>query len=153
MILARLDALHIDFDVTGAESVIGSAAGDVGGVGARDQRFRWCAAGIDAGAAEASAFDDGNFHSRTGQPSCEWWPGLPGSDDDRVVGCHFCLLPGVHVTVEMPQSHRAADHGATDARTRDAGADRDGSPECHADDNAAARKGEIAAGRVTTGTT
>jgi hypothetical protein len=102
VILARFDTLHIDLDVPGAESVVGSPAREVGGVGARDQRFRGCTAGIDAGAAEASAFDDGNFHSRTGQPSCEWWPSLPGSDDDRVVGCHFPLQLSEHVTGEIP---------------------------------------------------
>src|SRR5271165_4307927 len=110
VILARFDTLHIDRDVPGAEPVIGSAAREVGGVGACDQRFRRSTADIDAGPTEASAFDDGNFHSRTRQPPCEWWPGLPGSDDNRVVGCHFLLLPGEHITGEIPGG-RATDHG------------------------------------------
>ena len=101
VILARLDTLHIDLDVAGAYSVVGPAAREVGSVGGRDQRFRGCATGIDAGAPEASAFDDGNFHSRTCQPSCEWWPSLPGSDDNSVVGCHVSLLLGEHATGEM----------------------------------------------------
>src|SRR6202034_3946235 len=50
MILACFDALHIDLDVAGAEAVVGAAAREVGGVGARDQGFRRCAARVDTSA-------------------------------------------------------------------------------------------------------
>src|SRR6266404_4149257 len=81
VVLPRLDALHIDFDLaTGAESVVGTTAREVRGIGARDQSLCRRASCIDAGAAEPIAFDDGDCHARARQPPCERRSGLPGSD-------------------------------------------------------------------------
>ncbi len=63
VILARFDALHIDFDVTGAEAILRTAAGHMRGICTGDQGFGRCAARVDAGAAEATALDDGDPHA------------------------------------------------------------------------------------------
>jgi hypothetical protein len=44
MIPARFDALHIDFNVAGAEAIVGTAADHVRGIRTRDQGFRRCSA-------------------------------------------------------------------------------------------------------------
>src|SRR6266852_5147883 len=93
VVLPRLDALHIDFDLaTGAESIVGTAAREVRGIGARDQSLRRRASCIDAGAAEPIALDDGDCHARACQPPRERRSCLPGSDDDGVIACHLVLL-------------------------------------------------------------
>ncbi len=92
VVLPRLDALHIDFDLaTGAESVVGAAARKARGIGARDQSLGRRASCIDAGAAEPIALDDGDCHARACQPPCERGSGLPGSDDDGVIARHLVL--------------------------------------------------------------
>jgi len=50
--------------------------------------FRGCTAGVDASAAEASSFNDGNFDPRTLHASCEWWYSVPGSVDIGVRRFH-----------------------------------------------------------------
>src|SRR5260370_33621207 len=62
--LARLDALHVDFDLTAnVETVVGAATRHVRGIGARDQSLGGRASGVDAGAAEAIALDARDFHA------------------------------------------------------------------------------------------
>jgi len=93
VVLARLDALHVDRDVApGAETEVGAAPRGVHGIGAGDQGLGGRAAGIDAGAAKAIALDDRDFHARARQPPRERRSRLPGPDNDRVVVRHPVLL-------------------------------------------------------------
>ena len=66
------------------DAVVGGAPGEVRGVGAGDERLGRHAAGVDAGAAEQLALDEGDFHAGAGQPAGERRTGLAGADDDGV---------------------------------------------------------------------
>jgi hypothetical protein len=93
IVLACLDALHVDRDLApGAEAVLGPAARQMRGIGARDQSLRRRATRVHAGAAEAVALDDGDGLARARQPPRERGSGLSGSDDDRVIVRHSVLL-------------------------------------------------------------
>ena len=68
-------------------------------IGAGDQCLSGDAAGVDAGAAKRSAFDGRDSHARCRQAPRERRSGLPGADDDGIVGgcrsvrfCHACPL-------------------------------------------------------------
>src|SRR5687768_396886 len=92
-VLARLDALHVDDDFSGAlEAVFGAAPGEVRGVGARDQGLGGGAAVVDAGAAEGAALDDGDRAAGAGEAYGERRGGLAGADDDGVEGGHWGAL-------------------------------------------------------------
>ena len=61
-VLARLDALHVDLDrCVDHDSVIGGVPRQVRRIRAGNQRLGRHAAGVDTGAAEVIAFDDGHF--------------------------------------------------------------------------------------------
>ena len=69
-------------------AVVRGAARQVRRIGARDQRLGRGAAGIDAGAAEKLALDDGDLPACGHQPPRQRGSGLPGADDDRVIVRH-----------------------------------------------------------------
>ena len=111
VVFSCLDALHVDLDVSrGAEAELGAAPRQMHGVGAGDQRLGGRAAGIDAGAAEATALDDRDFHARAGQPAGERRACLPGPDDDRVVVRHpvspSCVVVGRGKHIPRPRTIR-----------------------------------------------
>jgi hypothetical protein len=88
-VLARFHFFHVDADrAANGHSVFIGATCEMRRIGARDQRLGWSAAGIDAGAAENLAFDDGDLPTRGYQPPCQSRSGLSGADDDRVVVRH-----------------------------------------------------------------
>jgi len=70
------------------DAVFGRPPGHVRSVGARDQRFGWGAASVDAGAPDKPPLDDGYPHARSCQPHRQRRPGLTGADDDRIVVGH-----------------------------------------------------------------
>jgi hypothetical protein len=61
---------------------IGGAARHVDRIGAGDQGLCRNAAGIDAGATEQAAFDDGDRRARGREPSRQRGARLPGADDN-----------------------------------------------------------------------
>ena len=64
VVFPRLDAFHVDLDLTsGAEAEVGAAPCQMDGMGAGNQGLGGRASGIDAGAAEAIALDDRDFHA------------------------------------------------------------------------------------------
>ena len=77
------------------------SARHMGRVGAGDQCLCRNAAGIDAGAAERAAFDDRDGHARSRQPPRQRRSGLPGADDDGIVG----WLPECSLLPCMPPKH------------------------------------------------
>ena len=84
-VLPLLYALHVDAHAAiDRHAEIRRPARHVGGIGARHHGLGGYAAGVDAGAAEQFALDDGHFHTRRGQALGEGWPGLSCSDDDGV---------------------------------------------------------------------
>jgi hypothetical protein len=89
VILARFDARHVDGDLAAdRHAEIGGAARHVRGVGACHQRLRRDAAGVDTGAAEELALDDGEPHACLRQPGGEGRAGLARANDDGVVVVH-----------------------------------------------------------------
>src|SRR6185312_7804211 len=97
VVLAGLDAFHVGLDLAGAgEAVVRAAARHMHGVGARDHGLGRRAAGVDAGAAEAVALDDGDLLAGVGQSPRQARPGLASADDDRIVVGHAALrLSGI----------------------------------------------------------
>src|SRR5688500_13723583 len=84
-VLARLDGLDVDSDCPlERHAVVGRPAGDLGGIGACNQRLRRHAAGIYAGAAQQLAFDHGHAHPGPGEAAGERRPSLAAADHDRV---------------------------------------------------------------------
>ena len=94
-VLARLDALHVDPNwAFERDAEVGRAAGHMGRLGAGHERLGRDAAGVDAGPAEPLAFDDRDAPARARQAVRQRGAGLPGPDDDRVVGRrHGASLP------------------------------------------------------------
>src|SRR5690242_13620942 len=85
-VLASLDLLHVDGNrAADHHAVVGAAAGDIGRAGAGHQSFGWDTAGVDAGAAEKLALDDGYFHPSACQPGRKRGAGLSRTDDDGVI--------------------------------------------------------------------
>ena len=80
--LTRFMSILIGLSI--AIPILGAAPGQVGRIGAGDQRLGRHAAGIDAGSAEQLALDERDFHAGRGQPSGEGRACLPGADDDGV---------------------------------------------------------------------
>src|SRR5205085_6163266 len=66
------------------DAVLGAAPGEGRGIGAGDGRLGGHAAGVDAGAAEQMALDQGHRHPGGGEPAGERRAGLPGTNDDRI---------------------------------------------------------------------
>ena len=84
-ILARLNPPHVDADITpDHHTILGGAARDPGGIGARYQGLGRGAAGIDASSADEMALNDSHLHRGAGKAECQRWSGLAGADDDRV---------------------------------------------------------------------
>ena len=80
-----VDARHVDADVAGDHhAIVGGATGQVGGVGAGDEGFGRGAPGVDAGAADQVAFDDGDGEAGVGEAPGHRGSGLAGADDDGV---------------------------------------------------------------------
>jgi hypothetical protein len=89
----RLDLDHVDRDGTaGDDPVVGSAPGDVGGPGARDERLGRHAPGVDAGSAEEVPLEEGDGQARLRQPPDQRRPRLAGPDDDRVEAPHRAAI-------------------------------------------------------------
>ena len=87
---AGLDQFHVDARLAGdGDAVFGGAEGKVRRIGAGDQGLGRDATGIDAGASERAALDDGHCLSGIGQPAGKRWAGLPGTDDDGVIMRHW----------------------------------------------------------------
>ena len=85
LVLARLDAGHVDADRTvDHDAEVVAAARDVRGAGARDQRLGRNAADIHTGAADALALEDRRLAAGGGEPHGQRRAGLAGADDDRV---------------------------------------------------------------------
>jgi hypothetical protein len=81
--------VHVDGTADG-EAELGAPLGHVDRARAGHHRLGWHAAGVDAGAAEAMAFEHRGAASRLSQPGRQRRPGLTGADDNRVesVGGH-----------------------------------------------------------------
>ena len=108
-VLARLDALHVDFDVSAEHHAeIRGAPRDVGGAGACDQRLRRDAADIDAGAAVELALENRDLHALAGHALRDRRPGLAGADDDRVECLSHAPLPDSFCD-PAPPGYRAAE--------------------------------------------
>jgi len=75
------------------DAVLGRASRELRRVGARHQGFGRNAAGIDAGAAEVFALDDGDFHACVRQTRRQRRSGLPCADDNGVKACGHGLSP------------------------------------------------------------
>ena len=84
LVLAGHDGGEIDADRPGADPVVGGAARQMRGIGARDQGLGRRAADIDAGSAEQLALDDRDRLARRREPAGHRRAGLAGPDDDRV---------------------------------------------------------------------
>ena len=109
VILAGLDPLHVHLDLAGSEAIVRATPRHVHRVGARDQRLGRRAAGVDAGAAEAAALDDGDPLACACQPSGEGRPRLSGANDDRIIVGH-AVLPGLDDAFRL--EHDRATRGA-----------------------------------------
>ena len=84
-ILARLDALHVDAHWRiEHHTVVGGPARHVRHTRAGNQGLGRHAAVVDAGAAEALAFDDRGFQAFLAAAHSQCRPGLAGADDDGV---------------------------------------------------------------------
>ena len=80
-----MDGLEVDFDVgVDGDAVVSGAACDVGGVSTGNHCLCGDAAGVDAGAAEEMAFDEGYRLACGGEADGEGGAGLACSDDDGV---------------------------------------------------------------------
>ena len=110
LIFPRLNLFHIyDYLTRDLDSEICGAMSHMGSIGAGHHRLGGDAPGIDARSTEFSPLDNRNFLSRGRQAARKGWRGLPGSDDDGVIG-------GAHVF--------QASHGAREqARRRSGGRD------------------------------
>src|SRR5947207_3806677 len=81
----HLDPGHVDAGRrVEHDAVLGAAPREVRGIGTGDERLGGHAAGVDAGAAEQMALDQGHRHPGGGKPAGERRAGLPGADDDRI---------------------------------------------------------------------
>src|SRR5215470_7742365 len=108
MVLARLDFFHINTHATfDRHAKIGGPARHMCSVGAGDKCFGWRAAGVDAGAAELVALDDGNLHTSRRKTAGQRWSGLTRTDDDGVKLRHVALLP-----FTSPMKFSSFDRGA-----------------------------------------
>jgi len=87
-IAAGVDGFDIDGEGADCDAVLGGALDLAGSVGAGDHGLGGSAAGVDAGAAEEVALDEGYGLSGGGEAGGEGWAGLAGSDDDGVVCGH-----------------------------------------------------------------
>ena len=86
---AGLHGGHVDARrIVEHDAVIRGAAGEVRGIRARHQRFGRCASGVDAGAAEQFALDEGDGHAGAAQPVRQRGARLPRADDDGVERGH-----------------------------------------------------------------
>src|SRR5262249_15890722 len=90
VILALVNLLHVDADrAIDHNAVFARAPRHMRNVGAGNQRLGRRATGVDAGAAEAIALDDGDVHACPCQTVRQGGPGLTGTDDDRIERLHF----------------------------------------------------------------
>ena len=88
-VLAGFDPLHVDAHVAAdGHAEIGCPPRHVRGVRAGDHGLGGYAARVDAGAAEQLALGDRYLHPRCRQAFGQGGAGLPGADDDCVVGSH-----------------------------------------------------------------
>ncbi|BBY76830.1 hypothetical protein MPRF_37290 [Mycolicibacterium parafortuitum] len=87
-VLARLDRGHVHRDRTCADPEVGTAAREVRGVRAGDERLGRDATGVHTGAADELALDDRDGLAGLGEPRRQRRPGLPRADDDRVELLH-----------------------------------------------------------------
>jgi hypothetical protein len=60
----------------------------MGCIGAGHHCFRWNTARIHACSTKEFPLDDGNIHSGGSKAPGQWWPCLPGPNDDGVVLSH-----------------------------------------------------------------
>ena len=92
-ILAFLHPLHVHGDgALKGDAELLAAPGHVSGASTGYQGLGGDAAGVDTGAAEELAFNDGHLHSFFGQSCCQRGPRLSCADDDRVVLCFHVSL-------------------------------------------------------------
>src|SRR5215213_8834687 len=86
-----LAARHVDLDGTVEDhAILAAPTSEMRRIGTGDQRLRWRAAGIDAGAAKELPLNERHRHACSGKPIRERRSGLPGSDDNGLEAArHF----------------------------------------------------------------
>src|SRR5262249_5753594 len=89
LVLALLDALHVDVDRAGdLDAELGGAARHVRDAGAGDEGLGGDAAVIHAGAADVPPLDDRRATAGAGQARRQRRPGLARAHDDRIDFAH-----------------------------------------------------------------